>query len=344
MKISPSSIPIRRKVRYALVAALGALVLIELAARLLARSQGDVRWDQHSTTIKVLGFPQLNRILEPDEVLFWRVKPGLDQLSLTGTIGSSALLSFTVSTDKRGRRRVPHRAEYRSTILFLGDSCIFGVGVNDHETVPAVVQDELRMVRSLNAGVPGYTAFQGRRMLKHGRVEPAEAVVITFGHNDDARWDDLGDLGHSLRSKGIGGLIFQHSAFARLTRAALARKESPPIMPPPDSARPRLTDKEFDSEICAIIGWCRRTGAEPILVVWPAADQMDGSLPTGKQEVLQSIGIRKGVALVDLRHLFRQHGGRLNFADCVHANRRGCQLAGREIARALSQKLAPARR
>lgn len=76
-------------------------------------------------------------------------------------------------------------------ILFVGDSCLFGWGVHDHETLTARLEELLNSdsaspgVVCLNAGVPGYCAEQQYHCLVEifERYQP-DAVVVCQVRND----------------------------------------------------------------------------------------------------------------------------------------------------------------
>ena len=122
----------------------------------------------------------------------------------------------------------------RHTVLFLGDSCTFGIPVNDNEAFPALVQQKMEGIQSINAGVPGYSAFQGRLFLEgtDSAFRP-DVVVVTFWPNDRSVWDHLGDAEHQELIAAE-----QSGEFSRYRIVRLLRRATP-------GKRPRLTDEEF---------------------------------------------------------------------------------------------------
>ncbi len=66
---------------------------------------------------------------------------------------------FEVSTDSGGRRLHPPVPDPIWRVLFLGDSCTFGIPVSDRNTFPSLVQNHLAATRCINAGVPGHSAI-----------------------------------------------------------------------------------------------------------------------------------------------------------------------------------------
>ncbi len=76
-------------------------------------------------------------------------------------------------------------------IICLGDSCTYGSNVDWDQTYPARLQvvlnngDDEPRIEVLNAGVSGYTSYQGFRYLQEDliRYKP-DLVTLYFGPND----------------------------------------------------------------------------------------------------------------------------------------------------------------
>jgi lysophospholipase L1-like esterase len=321
----------RKKVLFSVVAVVLCLVLLEGLSRLVIEATPNARWRHHSNLVDTIGFPALNKVLEPDPELFWRVKANLDGLQLAGEIAGSGPLRFSVSTDDHGFRRVPDGGDARHTVLFLGDSCLFGVGVDDEQTIPALVQQRMDGVRCINAAVPGYSSYQGRRFMERMKLPSSpDVVVINFGFNDSATWDHLSDLEHMALLRAERSSILNRLKFPQLLRGLFAERDvaSAEQGRPP---RPRLSDEEFADQINLIIRHCVNAGARPILVVWPDRLQMSEPIDHSKQAVLKRIALRHQVPLVDGVSLFRANGGTDLFADRIHANAAGCQVMARKL-------------
>ncbi|MEM8812409.1 MAG: SGNH/GDSL hydrolase family protein [Pseudomonadota bacterium] len=97
--------------------------------------------------------------------------------------------AFTFSTDTRGLRLgptvTPNSADpFR--IAFIGDSFVFGLGVDDAQTVPALVQERLkerlngRSVEILNFGIPGIGPYQYWN-IAHNYVPGTEPDLVVIG-------------------------------------------------------------------------------------------------------------------------------------------------------------------
>jgi lysophospholipase L1-like esterase len=287
------------------------------------------RWEFLRTNLEV--FPGTEQIFEPDPKLFWKLKPNLQGVRAAEKL-PDAEYPFTISTDRFGRRLMPQLKDSGQTVLFLGDSCTFGIPVNDLETYPALVQQRLKQVRCINAGVPGYSAYQGRLILE--QWDPAErldAVVITFWPNDRSVWDHLSDAEHAelIADEAAGRM-----SSLRLTR--LLRRALP-------GSRPRLDHQEFEQEIRNILKWCQERGVVPVVQVWPARGQMEAIEEIARQQILRRVAAQEAVALVDLVPLVRAQRGPGLFSDSIHMLKDGQALVAAALQPVLEKVLAAAK-
>lgn len=88
-------------------------------------------------------------------------------------------------------------------VVFLGDSLTAGLGLNEDEAYPAVVERELRKegqdVRILNAGVSGDTTAGGLSRLGWLLGQKPGVVVVALGANDGLRALPLEQTEKNLR-------------------------------------------------------------------------------------------------------------------------------------------------
>jgi lysophospholipase L1-like esterase len=314
------------------------LTCAELASRLIVAAASNPRWDYFTGLVVAVGFSELNDILEPDPERFWRVKRNLEKKHLSGRIGNVGPISFTVSTDEQGHRRLPDVQDARHQVFFLGDSCTFGVAVNDDETFPALLQRRMPGVRCINAGVPGYSAYQGRVTLEGTSFDRApDVVVISFFWNDDSPWGGLSDAEHAEALARDNARWIRRSRLVTILTSLKPRAKAAPARVG-EAARPRLTDEEYADELRGIVARCRAMGSEPILMVWPMLQQMVTGEQFGKQEVMRRIAEDEDVSLIDLVPLFRSQQAPV-FADVVHANAAGHRLVADRLEPAIESVL-----
>jgi lysophospholipase L1-like esterase len=312
------------------------LVLLEGGARLLAPAPEASRFGELSRLAVELGLPSLQKAVLPDRVLFWKLKPGVPPTVIEGRTGPSDPIRFTMSTTPAGFR-APGPAGPPSVVC-VGDSCTFGLGVEDGETFPSQLRASLGP-EVLNAGIPGYSAYQGHRLLKEriGSWRP-KAVVIQFGWNDAAVWDGRSDAEHAVLLASGPGLLFR-SRLVQLLASHLFGRGGRPSGAAAPPGRPRLTPEEFGEELRAMVRLSRSEGAVPLLVLWPARYHLQGIRVPPHLDVIRKVAATEGSPLVDLFEVFSREGGAALYADAIHANTAGNRAVAAAVAAALESGL-----
>ncbi|MGE5360926.1 MAG: SGNH/GDSL hydrolase family protein [Bacteroidales bacterium] len=317
---------------------LAVLALLEGGARLFVHVAPNNRWAFHTHLIDSVGFPALNEIMAPDPVLFWTLRPSLPRTVIAGRIANGSALDFSVSTDANGSRSTPAVTGTRRPVVFLGDSCTFGIGVSDDQTFAALLQQRLPVLRALNLGVPGYTAYQGRlRLNDYPFPSPPAAVVITFGFNDEAVWDNRSDLEHAALLAGRRRWLDSSRFITWL--GGLLSGPAPAAPVPARTRRPRLTDEEFVDQLQGIVEWCRGRHAAPVLLLWPYRAQLTRNDMSPKQRLLVHFAARENVPLVNLIPAVREQGGDSLFLDVIHASAMGHAVVAQTLEPALRAAL-----
>ncbi len=153
-----------------------------------------------------------HRLLESDEALMWRLRPGLEMDATSLSLGEPRSWRVAVSADGR---RLP--AATSSEAVALGDSCTFGWGVEGAESWPA-------LLGAVNLGVPGYSSVQGAAVAARELPALSPSVVIAaFGANDG----HAVTLGDAARLEGrqttVGRLRYRIAQLAIVTRIRAAR-------------------------------------------------------------------------------------------------------------------------
>jgi hypothetical protein len=124
-------------------------------------------------------FPHVN-LYEPDAELGARlVRNGSQRLAFTGNPAT------TVRTNSRGFRGGEWPAPTENELIVVGDSQVFGLGVEDDQTVPARL-GAVSKRQVINAGVPTYGPAEylatARRLVKE---RPKAGVVLVFNVAND---------------------------------------------------------------------------------------------------------------------------------------------------------------
>jgi lysophospholipase L1-like esterase len=254
---------------------------MEAAARLLPASSGPE--PDRRQALKFDRNPELQegnaRFWEPDPLLFWRMRPGLDE-----DFGGMPL-----RTNAGGFRDGPHLpAQRRPLVICLGDSTTFGWGVLNEEArfsnqLAAMLADEAGMgPQVFNFGQSGYSTEQGRRLLEK-EVLPLrpDAVVLLFGPNDYAQASSRSDADQPVADAGAASAraqsVFHHSAFYRRLAALLvsardrAGRDSTADQDDNtgDRVLRRVSPDRFRANLQAMIQASLEAGTQPVLVTYP---------------------------------------------------------------------------
>jgi lysophospholipase L1-like esterase len=192
------------------------------------------------------------RLFEYDEDLFWRTIPDTDFTNAQGFRGKQ---DVSVHNDKRAVR-----------ILILGDSCSF-LG---RKLYSDLLHDKLTLdspetpFEVINASVPGYTSFQGRRLLGRLLKYKPHYVCIYFGWNDHwilpSGYSDQFhfELIHSLKLAQILKILWARATEVRDYRVPL---------------------DDYEANLIAMVEQLRENGSVPILIVAPAGYSDKGMPP-----------------------------------------------------------------
>ncbi len=161
-----------------LALAAASVVLAVGAAEVGARSLGN--FEGHVDPLDAGDMGYYAEVRQYDPLLFWSLTPGGVDSNGVLKLNSHGLRGPEISEEKKN--------EYR--ILSLGESSTFAGRAAYEDCYSARLQKLLgringRRVRVINAGVPGYTLFQGYQYLVHRGLEfKPDAVLLYFGYND----------------------------------------------------------------------------------------------------------------------------------------------------------------
>lgn len=180
-----SKAPVGWRGKVALVAAacLLALLIGEAGARWLF-------YREFSERVRLFERADMMLICEPGKEYEFRLKPNHS--------GSNVLSGWTwrLTTNSRGfrgREIDPKKAANVFRIVFVGDSVTFGVGVEDEEVFPRLLEKRLnggavsgRKVECVNLGVPGYNTTQEYWLLREQFDEEEPDLVVLVCRPNDA--------------------------------------------------------------------------------------------------------------------------------------------------------------
>jgi lysophospholipase L1-like esterase len=295
---------------------------------------------------------------EYDPLLFWRLRPG------------SRVQGDTVNALGLRGQEIPPKASGEFRVLSLGESTTFGFKIPYERSYNALLESRLGRqgpYRVINAGVPGYTVFQGRWLLEHRGLDLSpDAVLLYFGFNDflpvafREQRDPLARAGSrgltdrqlfELRRRWptrVQGWLFRQSNLLRWVGSrhhATSQDRGGDLVESADLVR--VPEDDRWGALTEIAGLCRRGGIDLVVIV-PWYGGFEDHAP-----LLRRLAAEFDLPLVDLpaafRHLPESEAHEL-LADRTHPNAEGHALIAEEVwrvvgprwSRALSSEHAPA--
>ena len=122
-----------------------------------------------------------------DPILFWKLKR-----RFSGQVSENHPWHVTINSQRmRGADRPLEKPPGTFRIILIGDSTTFGWGVAEEQTYGRVLETLFQNshpqanVEVLNAGVPGYSSYQGSKYLKRDLLKyRPDVVLVYFGLND----------------------------------------------------------------------------------------------------------------------------------------------------------------
>lgn len=276
------------------------------------------------------------RIFEEHPTRFWTLTPGVscyDRQSAS-TVRVNHLGLRGGEPDLSGPR-----------MLLLGDSCIFGAGVTDAETLDRCLEAELRTRTGrpwvvLNGGVPGYSTFQGVDLLEDlGPEIRADVVVLAYLYGD-RRWDRCPD--HERQAgplvPAVRRLLWKSALYRVLRDGWLGtRPEVGPLEDGPRSGNlyERVPPVQYRKNMERLAERARAFGASRVVFLrLPNRGPRDGR-SEGQEAVLLRMGLASG-GLVDALGRWERvgllHPHEFLPGDLLHLSARGNRHLARTLA------------
>lgn len=271
--------------------------------------------------------------------------------------------------------------DYR--ILCIGDSCTFGVKLPYEQSFPKHIERLLAPppdkidVEVINAGIPGYSSFQGMQYLtlQGWRYHP-DLVIACFGLNDRCFWNNRTDAEHYQLFQKIDlntalEFLAIHRGMRKLIRwisyDVLARTSKNMSMEqltgqtdarPPgktrkhpfqdeeeramfyQGARRRVPIEDYYAHIKEIINFSHSIQADILLINWPIKNQV--TPPHNNlneyQLAINRIGDTEKVSIVDLTRLLKQQSADI-WLDRFHLDARGNKYVAEHIIGAIKNEI-----
>jgi lysophospholipase L1-like esterase len=256
-------------------------------------------------------FEDRHFVHDPD--LIWRPRAGSEVFNSQGF---------------RGPEVDPARDEGCYRIFALGDSNTLGWAGADGANWPGFLGELLGRREScrvvVNAGVYGYSSYQGLKRLRDILRYHPDLIFLSFGSND-AHPVTVGDRAMAPERGALLGLVAAHSRLGRLGLAAWRR-----VRLRQSSVRPRVTLEEYRDNLLEMIRLCRAQGTEPVLLTRPYSGRLRSTMPKWKgaahqyNEAALEVGRVSRTQVVDAYSMFK--GMDEFFADESHFTEAGHRL------------------
>lgn len=337
--------PTARRRRYRLAAVLLPLALLgvaEIALR-VAGFENDASPPAYLFLNPEAGYASSGSgAMVPDDVLFWRLRPGFSGADGTEYIARTGYRSDFGPTPPDGTRR----------IACLGDSSTFGLQVPASATWSAIAEGFLRAEREnvevLNLGVPGYTSHQGLVLLRTEvlALDP-DVVVCAFGTFNDwvparGRTDaeqQGGQPGESLRVVQAVAWLLGRTAFDDPSRLVGPGDRLDDIDTSAWDEPRRVGPDAFEENLGELVETARDAGVRPVLLASPLPAETLARNPIAAEyaEITRRVADEAAVPLVDGWELFAaSHLGESDlFADFCHPSAAGHAILGTALAELL---------
>ncbi len=293
--------------------------------------------------VRVFEYPDF---FEKDEQLFWRLRANIsedEEFLVPGWYRTNSL-GF------RGEDLAPATAS-TYTIACFGNSCTFGWRLAEAQTYPGQLQQRLAPLsraqfRVANCGVPGYSSFQGQRLIEEvmALLRP-RAITICYGWNDHwAAAFDLEDKEQKTAPQfilNIQNLLAKSHLYRAIKYALLSRSEkSREYTYDRQSPKYRVSLPDYEANLRSIIEECRAQSIVPILLTAPMGDADPGVINAVEEyharynAVVRAIAAESEVHLVDAARLLEGKPECFDDprADFIHYNARGAALIADSVA------------
>ena len=338
------NISIFKKVTFAILA----LVCFVTITELILRISGFDSYVQNRFFVvnRALDYPD---VFLRDKKLFWKLKPNQTVKSKffqgrTYRINSSGLRGKEIGSKKTKPR-----------IIALGNSCTFGWGIDSSliyiSKLGQLLQQKYEVI---NAGVPGYSSYQGKRFFEAEllKLKP-NFVLILFGWNDHwAAANDIADKDQQLPPKFIINLQNKLSNLQlyRALKKFLLRNIEKDIDSLFDRKSPvyrvALSDFEYNLKTICRTAW--NNHAVPILITAPIPS-LENYYPLGIRsglrryhelynQIVRLVAEQNSIILVDAALEFDKYKDLYDDAgmDPIHFNSIGHEILARLIATQLA--------
>jgi lysophospholipase L1-like esterase len=234
--------------------------------------------------------------MPPDPLLGWRNLPGYIGDNLGAPVRHNAL-------GLRGPEVPVEKPPGTLRVLLLGDSTIYGHGVEEAATFGRVLEARLQArlpearLEVIDAGVPAYSSLQSLRQLRYVLADTSPDVIVIGNMWSDSMPADAPDdtwlLGDAWRERSLRideQLSAVSAAWCAVKPARAATREqqnafarvAQPGRATPDLPSRRVPLEAYQQNLETMAGWARAHGAAPVfLALGHPSDRVNGLVGIG---------------------------------------------------------------
>ena len=334
----------QRRLSLGLLTAAGLLLMAEAAVSVLAR-RTLLAWEAPVPVTKT-GAPYL----PGNPYLLWEMVPGTrTEMGATVTVNS---LGF------RGAEVLETKPSGVKRVVVLGDSTVYGHGVEDDETFSAQLDDRLGdTVQVLNLGTPGYSSAQSINLMtmRGWRLQPDLVVIANLwsDNNFDSFVDKtlLSERRDAAQSRfPAAARVLQSSALYRwldwhlrlADRANEVETVGWMLGRTPTGGHRRVSVNDYAANLQTLAEEAESRGAEVVFLAFANAvdlgDETDGAIAWPLyREVMQAVARHTGAPFLTVQDAFSRSGMTHDalFMDEMHPTPPGHALIAEMLAEAL---------
>ena len=285
---------------------------------------------------RTLDYPD---VFERDRRLFWKPRPNQ-------TVTSQFFEGRTYRFNSLGLRGGDiSQTKIKPRIIALGNSCTFGWGVEESEIFTSLLQNQLDKYEVINAGVPGYSSFQGKIFYesKIAGLKP-DILLILFAWND--QWlaaNDIPDKNQKfppelvVRTQNLLNHLHSYRLLKRILLSSLEKDPDSLFSRSQPVSRVGLDD--FYLNLKSICIDANKNGNIPVLLTSPAPSLEKYFEPGSTShlhsyhnkynETIRQLAQDENIEIIDLAAEFDRHNSLFDDADYdpIHFNALGHDLA-----------------
>ncbi len=296
----------------------------------------------------------------------WSAYPFLGDSIYFETRADPGVLNWQGAPDTLYRGKMPGAARQgRLRVLVLGGSVVYGLGVDEGDDYPSVLEYSLARlglepVEVFNGGIPSFTSEFGLELYGKRLPEVApELLLLAYGSNDFE--------GHEGPGPGLDRVFLEKQRWLKAHPAAKAARDAmrnsglylllrwmllqrttqmyPGGIPASASGKgPRVTPEQYEENLHRFIRLARAQGSRVALTM--DVHQVDvervcadatADWETVPARHARKVALEERVPWLDARKAFCGSGGPLpaSWLDGQHLSVAGCRIMGAELARQL---------